>query len=87
MSINLDKAKTWLRVDGTYEDDLIKDLIKEAVSELESSGVKERAEADGDYPLYSKAIKYIVIRDYEARGVEEIEDKVLQSFILKLKDW
>lgn len=83
--IELEKVKTWLKIDGPDFDDEILDLISEAQSELLLSGVPNVEETDPAYPLYRKALKYIVTRDFESRGMEDFEDKTLTSLVLKLK--
>lgn len=88
------KIKRWLNVDYDIEDEMLEDIIESAKSELSLSGVPQHNHNDEAYPLYCQAINYIVTRDYETRGFVEYErenkgfnDRVLQSFILKLKVW
>lgn len=82
----LERVKEFIRVDGTYEDDVINSLILAAIVELEKSGVSRRSESNDDYPLYELAIKAIVSQNYEGRGIVEGEN-IIQSLILKLKDY
>lgn len=91
---DIEDIKYWLNISFDCEDDLIYSLIEGAKAELALSGVPNYSSEDKAYPLYMQAIKYIVSRDYETRGFVEYErinkgfnDKVLQSFILKLKAW
>lgn len=83
--ITLDQVKLWLKIDGNDEDELLKDLIEEAESELLLSGVPVIKSTNASYPLYKKAMRYIITRDYESRAMEEYEGKTLLSLILKLK--
>ncbi|RIM88329.1 phage gp6-like head-tail connector protein [Staphylococcus xylosus] len=90
----IEEIKYWLNIHFDCEDDLIDSLIESAKSELALSGVPDYSSKHKAYPLYVQAIRYIVSRDYETRGFVEYErinkgfnDKVLQSFILKLKAW
>jgi uncharacterized phage protein (predicted DNA packaging) len=87
MSITLEEVKKFIRVDGSFEDDVIQSLVDAAVSELRASGVSERAEAQEDYPLYELAVKAIVSQNYEGRGVLGDNKSIIQSLILKLKDY
>ncbi|WP_414056168.1 head-tail connector protein [Macrococcus equi] len=83
--MELEKVKRWLKIDGSDFDEEISDLISEAQSELALSGVPNVLESDDAYPLYRKALKYIITRDFESRGMEDFEDKTLTSLVLKLK--
>ncbi|PWA08655.1 phage gp6-like head-tail connector protein [Pueribacillus theae] len=83
----LNDVKEFLRVDGTYEDGVILSLIEAAKAELTLSGVAERKKADPDYPLYELAIKVIVTQNYEDRGLEKRDNRVLETLILKLKNF
>lgn len=91
---DVEEIKVWLNINFDCENDLISLLIESAKSELALSGVPDYSSKHKAYPLYVQAIRYIVSRDYETRGFVEYErinkgfnDKVLQSFILKLKAW
>lgn len=88
------KIKRWLNIDYDIEDNTLENMILSAKSELSLSGVPQYHYNDEAYPLYCQAINYIVSRDYETRGFVEYEreskgfnDRILQSFILKLKAW
>lgn len=83
----LNDVKEFLRVDGTYEDGVILSLIEAAKAELTLSGVVERKKEDADYPLYELAIKVIVTQNYEDRGLEKRDNRVLETLILKLKNF
>lgn len=92
--MDLKTIKTWLKVDYSYEDGLISEIIESAKSELTLSGVPEYDDGDTEYPLYCTAIKYIIARDYESRGysndqskAKTFNEKGLQKMILKLKKW
>lgn len=92
--MDLKTIKTWLKVDYSYEDGLIEEIMDSAKSELTLSGVPEYHESDTEYPLYCTAIKYIIARDYESRGysndqskAKTFNEKGLQKMILKLKKW
>ena len=87
MSLMLQDVKEFLRVDGTYEDSVINSLIEAAKAELRISGVVERLTSDPDYPLYELAVKVIVTQNYEDRGLEKRDNRVLESLILKLKSY
>lgn len=91
---NLKHVKSWLNIDFDAENEQIERMILSAQSELALSGVPKYTKDDVAFPLYCQAINYIVSRDYETRGFVEYErdgkgfnDRVLQSFILKLKAW
>ncbi|RWR06746.1 head-tail connector protein [Siminovitchia fortis] len=83
----LNDVKEFLRVDGTYEDGVILSLIEAAKAELTLSGVIERKSGDPDYPLYELAIKVLVTQNYEDRGLEKRDNRVLETLILKLKNF
>lgn len=92
--MNVEDLKKWLRVDYKFEDDVIKELIESAKSELYLSGIPEYTESDKEYPLFVTALKYIVTRDFETRGfvadtykTKTFNEKALKSMILKLKKW
>lgn len=87
MTIQLESVKEFLRVDGTFEDDVILSLINAAVVELEKSGVSKRTTAHEDFPLYELTVKAIVSQNYEGRGVLGDNKSIIQSLILKLKDF
>lgn len=87
MSLALNDVKEFLRVDGTYDDSVIESLIEAAKAELTMSGVIERAYGAPDYPLYELAVKVIVTQNYEDRGLEKRDNRVLESLILKLKSY
>lgn len=83
----LNDVKEFLRVDGTYEDGVVLSLIEAAKVELTLSGVVERKKSDPDYSLYELAVKVIVTQNYEDRGLEKRDNRVLESLILKLKSF
>lgn len=91
MALTLESVKAFLRIDGTYEDGVINSLLDAAEAELQSSGVRQRDPAERDFPLYEKAVKFIVERDYDGRVQSPTEanrsDKVIQSLILKLREY
>ena len=87
MSLALTDMKEFLRVDGAYDDSVIESLIEAAKAELTMSGVIERDFGSPDYPLYVLAIKVIVTQNYEDRGLEKRDNRVLESLILKLKSY
>lgn len=87
MSLMLNDVKEFLRVDGAYEDSVILSLIEAAKAELTLSGVVERKIEEPDYSLYELAIKVIVTQNYEDRGLEKRNNRVLESLILKLKSF
>lgn len=85
--ITLEEVKGFLRVDGDHEDGVIDSLIKAAKTELKLSGVSPRNENDPDFPLYELAVKVLVTQNYENRGIEKVDNRVLETMILKLKDF
>lgn len=87
MSLAITDMKEFLRVDGTYDDSVIESLIEAAKVELTLSGVIERTYGSPDYPLYELAVKVIVTQNYEDRGLEKRDNRVLESLILKLKSY
>lgn len=91
MALTLESVKAFLRVDGTYEDGVLNSLLDSAKVELQLAGVREREPAEKDFPLYEKAVKFIVERDYDGRAQSATEanrsDKVIQSLILKLREY
>ncbi|MFB4471773.1 head-tail connector protein [Oceanobacillus caeni] len=87
MTVSLEEVKKFIRVDGTFEDDVIHSLISAAITELRLSGVSERTTAHEDYPLYELAVKAIVSQNYEGRGVIDDNKSIINSLVLKLKDY
>ena len=87
MSLALSDMKEFLRVDGTYDDSVIESLIEAAKAELAMSGVVERPYGTPGYPLYELAVKVIVTQNYEDRGLEKRDNRVIESLILKLKSY
>lgn len=92
--MNLESIKTWLKVEYDFEDEVVKEIIESAKSELLLSGVPDYDKDTMEYPLFCTAIKYIVSRDYESRGYSNDQSKAktfnergLQRMILKLKKW
>lgn len=49
--MSLEEIKLWLRIDYSFEDDLIEGLIQSAKSELLLSGVPDYDKDDLEYPL------------------------------------
>ncbi|MER3120801.1 head-tail connector protein [Bacillus altitudinis] len=85
MSIDLEKVKHFLRVDGDEDDVLIEELIASAAEYLENAGVKEAQEQSA---LYGLAVKLLVQEWFDNRGVNPVSHKLyfsLQSIILQLK--
>lgn len=83
-----EEVKQFIRVDGTFEDEyVILPLISAAITELKISGVLPRTKDDEDYPLYTLAIKAIVSQNYDGRGVLGDNKSIIQTLILKLKDY
>ncbi|MEB8101050.1 head-tail connector protein [Staphylococcus xylosus] len=92
--MDLEKIKSWLKVEYDFEDETISEIIESAMSELSLSGVPVYEKDALEYPLYCTAIKYIVARDYESRGysndqskAKTFNERALQRMILKLKSW
>ncbi|MEK5498588.1 head-tail connector protein [Bacillus sp. FSL M8-0077] len=85
MSIDLEKVKHFLRVDGDEDDVLIEELIASAAEYLENAGVKEAYKQSA---LYGLAVKLLVQEWFDNRGVNPVSHKLyfsLQSIILQLK--
>lgn len=68
MEIPLTDVKTYCRIDGDAEDDLLRSLIQAAKAYLEGAGVSD---PDTDVPLYGLCVKAIVLDYYDRRGLTQ----------------
>lgn len=85
LELTLDELKTYLRIDGSEDDQLLTFLIDAAKEKLAESGVPESNKA-----LYKLAVMFLVGINYENRDpAQKIEgfNYALQSIILQLKDY
>lgn len=80
-SVELESVKEYLLVDGSLQDDVIKDLILAAEQELNFSGVPS---SQIGKPLYNLAIKIMVARNFEDRASTEKANVNLDYIISKL---
>lgn len=87
MSVSLDTAKQYLRVDTDDEDKFIEMLIEFSKEEIEqSTGVKFNP--SGATKIYELAQLIIITDRYENRGSQDLEFKandILSSIYTKLK--
>lgn len=84
-TVTLEKAKTYLRIDGNDEDDLILSLIEYSKEEIKNS-----TGDDGENPshTYIMAQLLIITDRYENRGSNDEEFKInniLSRLLTKLK--
>lgn len=68
MYIDLDDVKTYCRIDGNGEDELLLSLIDTAKSYLDGAGVPE---PEADNPRYLLCVKAMVLEFYDHRGMTE----------------
>ncbi|MBF2751528.1 head-tail connector protein [Staphylococcus saprophyticus] len=92
--MDIDRIKTWLKIEFDFENEMIEEIIESAKVELLLSGVPMYEKYTVEYSLYCTAVKYIVARDYESRGYtndqsksKTFNERALQRMILKLKKW
>lgn len=86
MEITLSAVKTFCRIDGTEEDDLLRELIQAAKAYLAGAGVSD---PDTPSPLYALCVKNLVLEYYDKRGLTESPAPSsipgLQNAIVQLK--
>lgn len=68
MAVTLEAVKSYCRIDGDFEDELLLSLIDAAKTYLDNAGIPEPEE---DWPLYELAVKAIVLEFFEHRGLTE----------------
>lgn len=68
MDIDLTAVKSYCRIDGSEEDALLLDLIAAAREYLDGAGIPD---PEADNPLYSLAVKALVLDYYDHRGTTE----------------
>ena len=68
MYIDLDAVKSYCRIDGEVEDELLLSLIDAAKSYLDGSGIPE---PEADNPRYLLCVKAMVLEFYDHRGMTE----------------
>lgn len=68
MDIDLTAVKSYCRIDGSEEDALLLELIAAAREYLDGAGVPD---PEADNPLYSLAVKALVLAYYDHRGTTE----------------
>lgn len=68
MTIDLDDVKTYCRIDGNDEDELIQSFVDTAKGYLEGAGVPE---PEADDPRYLLCVKAMVLEFYDHRGMTE----------------
>ena len=67
MDITLEEVKTYCRIDGTTEDDLLRSLLQAAKDYLTGAGIKEPK----DSARYRLAALALVLHYYDYRGLTE----------------
>lgn len=84
MDLTLDELKTYLRIDGSEDDDFLALLMDGAREFLANAGVPEL-----DSKLYKLAVMLYVAMQYEHRDAGEAVQlsPALQSIILQLKEF
>ena len=68
MYIDLDAVKSYCRIDGEVEDELLLSLIDAAKSYLDGAGIPE---PEADNPRYLLCVKAMVLEFYDHRGMTE----------------
>ena len=68
MYIDLDAVKSYCRIDGNDEDELIQSLVDTAKGYLDGAGVPE---PEADDPRYLLCVKAMVLEFYDHRGMTE----------------
>lgn len=68
MYIDLDAVKSYCRIDGEVEDELLLSLIDTAKSYLDGAGIPE---PEADNPRYLLCVKAMVLEFYDHRGMTE----------------
>lgn len=68
MYIDLDGVRSYCRIDGEVEDELLLSLIDTAKSYLDGAGVPE---PEADNPRYLLCVKAMVLEFYDHRGMTE----------------
>lgn len=86
MYIDLDGVKSYCRIDGEGEDELLLSLIDTAKSYLDGAGIPE---PEADNPRYLLCIKAMVLEFYDHRGMAESVTPSaipgLQNMVIQLK--
>lgn len=87
-TVDLTELKTYLRIDGGEDDQVLASLYDAAVEYLENAGVKK---SEDKHKLYDLAIKLLVSHWYDNRSgvivgiTSKSLEHSLQSIILQLK--
>lgn len=68
MDIDLAAVKSYCRIDGDTEDELLLTLMEAAKDYLDGAGVPE---PEADTPMYALAVKAMVLELYDHRGQTE----------------
>ena len=68
MTIDLASVKSYCRIDGDTEDELLLALMEAAKDYLDGAGVPE---PEADNPMYALAVKAMVLELYDHRGQTE----------------
>lgn len=68
MTIDPDAVKSYCRIDGTEEDELVASLIDAAKGYLDGAGIPE---PEADDPRYLLCVKAMVLEFYDHRGMTE----------------
>lgn len=68
MDIDLAAVKSYCRIDGDTEDELLLTLMEAAKDYLDGAGVPE---PEADNPMYALAVKAMVLELYDHRGQTE----------------
>ena len=71
MDITLEEVKTYCRIDGDLEDDLLQSLLQAAKDYLTGAGIDEPKD---DVPLYGLCVKALVLDYYDRRGLTQRPD-------------
>ena len=71
MNITLEEVKTYCRIDGDLENDLLQSLLQAAKDYLTGAGIDE---PEDDVPLYGLCVKALVLDYYDRRGLTQRPD-------------
>lgn len=88
--VTLDKAREWLRIDGTDNDDVIQGLL-DAVPDYIEVATGMSLGAQGDEPLVDTVTKFLLTLWYnaeqaEAERLQRTIDNLLKALAAKARD-
>ncbi|WP_054637178.1 head-tail connector protein [Thalassobacillus sp. C254] len=88
--MDLQHLKTYLRIDGSEDDQILTSFVNAAKGHLNSAGVKKPLNDDEhSQAQYDLAIMLYVKREYDPLTQAELEriEKSLEGIILQLRDY